>query len=84
MEHKYAATQIEFEDDTFYGEGMKIYQMKNTGIKHDKEKPDYSLIPPNALNELTEVLRDTSGQWPAEKLSIPRVVNIIMLTLFVV
>ena len=56
MEHKYAATQIEFEDDTFYEEGMKIYQMKNTGIKHDKEKPDYSLIPPNALNELTEVL----------------------------
>lgn len=27
-----------------------------TGIKHDSEKPDYSLIPPNALEDVVKVL----------------------------
>tara|TARA_B110000444_G_scaffold134982_1_gene126801 strand:+ start:27513 stop:27812 length:300 start_codon:yes stop_codon:yes gene_type:complete len=27
-----------------------------TGIKYDSEKPDYSLIPPNALDDVAKVL----------------------------
>jgi len=54
---KYAASRRELEDDTFYEEQLKTYQEKvKEGVKYDKEKPDYSLIPPSALEDMVKVL----------------------------
>jgi len=54
---KYAASRRELEDDTFYEEQLKTYQEKvKEGVKYDKEKPDYSLIPPSALEDVVKVL----------------------------
>jgi len=56
-ELKYAASRRELEDDTFYEEQLKTYQEKvKEGVKYDKEKPDYSLIPPSALEDMVKVL----------------------------
>ena len=54
---KYAASRRELEDDTLYEEQLKTYQEKmKEGVKYDKEKPDYSLIPPSALEDMVKVL----------------------------
>ena len=54
---KYAASRRELEDDTLYEEQLKTYQEKvKEGDKYDKEKPDYSLIPPSALEDMVKVL----------------------------
>lgn len=37
--------------------------MKNTGIKFDSEKPDYSLIPPYAIDELAKVLTHGKNKY---------------------
>lgn len=56
-ELKYAASRRELEDDTLYEEQLKTYQEKvKEGVKYDKEKPDYSLIPPSALEDMVKVL----------------------------
>lgn len=56
-ELKYAASRRELEDDTLYEEQLKTYQEKvKEGVKYDKEKPDYSLIPPSALEAMVKVL----------------------------
>jgi len=54
---KYKASRRELEDDTLYEEQLKTYQEKvKEGVKYDKEKPDYSLIPPSALEDMVKVL----------------------------
>jgi hypothetical protein len=53
---KYAASQIELESDDSYKEELKNYLENMEGIKYDDSKPDYSLIPPRALNDLVKVL----------------------------
>jgi hypothetical protein len=53
---EYAASQIELESDDSYKEGLKNYLENMEGIKYDDSKPDYSLIPPRALNDLVKVL----------------------------
>jgi len=56
-ELKYAASRRELEDDTLYEEQLKTYQEKmKEGVKYDKEKPDYSLLPPYALEDVVKVL----------------------------
>lgn len=56
MKTKYAASQIELESDDSYKEELKNHLEKMEGIKYDDSKPDYSLIPPRALNDLVKVL----------------------------
>jgi hypothetical protein len=53
---KYAASQIELESDDYYKEELKNHLENMEGIKYDDSKPDYSLIPPRALNDLVKVL----------------------------
>jgi hypothetical protein len=53
---KYAASQIELESDDSYKEELKNHLENMEGIKYDDSKPDYSLIPPRALNDLVKVL----------------------------
>jgi len=54
---KYAISQIELDDDEAYEEELKSYnEKKKEGVKYDKEKPDYSLLPPRALNDVVKVL----------------------------
>ena len=56
-ELKYKASRRELEDDTLYEEQLKTYQEKvKEGVKYDKEKPDYSLLPPTALDDVVKVL----------------------------
>lgn len=56
MKTKYAASQIELESDDSYKEELKNHLENMEGIKYDDSKPDYSLIPPRALNDLVKVL----------------------------
>ena len=56
MKTKYTASQIELESDDSYKEELKNYLENMEGIKYDDSKPDYSLIPPRALNDLVKVL----------------------------
>ena len=54
---KYAISQIELDDDEAYEEELKSYnEKKKEGVKYDKTKPDYSLVPPRALNDVVKVL----------------------------
>lgn len=63
-ELKYAASRRELEDDTLYEEQLKTYQEKvKEGVKYDKEKPDYSLIPPSALEDMVKVLTFGSEKY---------------------
>ena len=56
MKTEYTASQIELESDDSYKEELKNYLENMEGIKYDDSKPDYSLIPPRALNDLVKVL----------------------------
>ena len=56
MKTKYAASQIELESDDSFKEELKNHLENMEGIKYDDSKPDYSLIPPRALNDLVKVL----------------------------
>ncbi len=57
MKTEYEVSQIELDDDTLYEEELKTYQEKvKEGVKYDKTKPDYSLIPPSALDDMVKVL----------------------------
>lgn len=40
--------------------------MSKTGIKHDQDKPDYSLIPPNALEDTVKVLTMGAKKYDRE------------------
>ena len=54
---KYAISQIELDDDEAYEEELKSYnENKKEGVKYDKTKPDYSLLPPTALDDVVKVL----------------------------
>jgi len=54
---KYAISQIELDDDEAYEEELKSYnEKKKEGVKYDKEKPDYSLLPAYALEDVVKVL----------------------------
>lgn len=54
---KYAISQIELDDDEAYEEELKSYnENKKEGVKYDKTKPDYSLLPPTALEDVVKVL----------------------------
>jgi Domain of unknown function (DUF5664) len=43
---------------------------KGTGIKHDSGKPDYSLLPPNALHEIVRTLTAGAKKYDSPDLSI--------------
>lgn len=45
---------------------MSEAQSQPIGIKFDAEKPDYSLIPPNALNDLAKVLTYGAAKYDRE------------------
>jgi len=46
----------------------KLCDISDVGVKYDSEKPDYSLLPPNALEETVKVLtfgakKYSPGNW---------------------
>jgi len=69
---KYAISQIELDDDEAYEEELKSYnENKKEGVKYDKEKPDYSLLPPYALEDVVKVLTfgaEKYDRWNWKKL----------------
>jgi hypothetical protein len=57
MQTKYSVSQIELDNDDSYEEELQSYNEKKIeGVKYDKTKPDYSLIPPIALEDVVKVL----------------------------
>jgi len=57
MQTKYPVSQIELDNDDSYEEELKSYNEKKIeGVKYDKAKSDYSLIPPTALEDVVKVL----------------------------
>tara|TARA_R100001460_G_scaffold72764_2_gene113569 strand:- start:12357 stop:12749 length:393 start_codon:yes stop_codon:yes gene_type:complete len=69
---KYAISQIELDDDEAYEEELKSYnENKKEGVKYDKTKPDYSLLPPTALEDVVKVLTfgaEKYDRWNWKKL----------------
>jgi len=69
---KYAISQIELDDDEAYEEELKSYnENKKEGVKYDKTKPDYSLLPPTALDDVVKVLTfgaEKYDRWNWKKL----------------
>jgi len=69
---KYAISQIELDDDAAYEEELKSYnENKKEGVKYDKTKPDYSLLPPTALDDVVKVLTfgaEKYDRWNWKKL----------------